>query len=66
MMSAASYDHFNKQYEQWEEDTNEDYELEFFNMDTLDDFKESIKRNEMHILSDMEFIRAYEWLNTIY
>lgn len=66
IMNAVSYDHFNKQYEQWEEDTNEDYEFEFFDMDTLDDFNNSLERNRMHILNDMQFIRSYEWLDAIY
>lgn len=66
IMNAVSYDHFNKQYEQWEEDTNEDYESEYFDMDTLDDFKASLQRNTMHILSDMECIHAYEWLDKTY
>ena len=35
-------------------------------MDTLDDFKASLQRNTIHILSDMEFIHAYEWLDKTY
>lgn len=66
LMNAVAYDHFDQQYQEWEENTNEDYECEYFDIKTLEDFKESLKRNEMHILSDMEFIRAYEWLDTIY
>lgn len=66
LMNAVAYDHFDQQHQEWEENTNEDYECEYFDIKTLEDFKESLKRNEMHILNDMEFIHVYEWLDTIY
>lgn len=40
IMNAISYDHFNKQYAQWEEATHEDYDVyEYFDMEFIQSYE---------------------------
>ena len=66
MLNATSYDRFDRQYQEHMENTDENYETQYFDMDTLEDFNASLERHEMLILSDTEFLRAFEWLDRNY
>lgn len=66
MLNATSYDRFDRQYQEHMEDTDENYETQYFDMDTLEDFNASLERHETLILSDTEFLRAFEWLDRNY
>ena len=48
------------------EDIDENYETQYFDMETLEDFNASLERHETLILSDTEFLRAFEWLDRKY
>lgn len=63
MANTFAHDRYESDY--WMEDEEEAYESCVEVID-IESFVESTERNKEHILNDMEFIPAYEWLSTIY
>ncbi len=70
MANASSNDYYeNILYSEHCDNYDEsDDEYEFFSINSLDDFKQSIDRHKQNILNDFEVdkIRAFEWLVSIY